>query len=686
MPELAKAYVQIIPSAQGIKGKISEILNNEAGSAGDSAGKVAGSNIVTTIKSVIVTAGIGQVIKSALSEGADLQQSLGGIETLFKDSADTVIANAKKAYETAGMSANEYMETVTSFSASLLQGLSGDTNKAAEAADMALRDMSDNANKMGTSMELIQNAYQGFAKQNYTMLDNLKLGYGGTKTEMERLLGDATKLAGVEYDIDNLSDVYEAIHVIQNEMGITGTTAKEAASTFSGSLTSMKAAFSNVLGSMSLGESIEKPLFELSGTIFTFVNDNLMPMIGNILSGLPQIIDNAIGMGIRSMNLLADNSDTIMQMGVDLISGLAVAIIGNLPYLAEAAINLVGSFGETIINADWYGIATNMINGLRDRSEMAAGEIFGADGSIIDAIASSITNNLPVVLAKGVEIVTNIVTGVLNNLPSVISSAGTILAGFLDYIAGQLPTVLSAGVTLILNLVDGIVQSLPDIASSAISVVGELCGTFYENAPDLIENGLTLIGELTAGIYRAVPDLRAAILGIISDIIEEFASIDWAEVGKNIIGGIVRGLRNGIGSIASAAKEVAQNALNSMKERLDIHSPSGVFEDEVGKMVSLGVASGALKNLGYVKNAMRTLSNATLGSYNVDFSTLMSNTETEFFDMHMLGEYIIQAIIAQGKQQAEALQKGITEIKMYANNREVARFLTDLGYIRGVER
>lgn len=222
--ELAKAYVQIVPSAKGIKGKISEELGGEA----NSAGKSAGLSIASAIKGAIAAAGIGTALKAAIGEGANLQQSLGGIETLFKDSADKVIESAKNAYKTAGMSANEYMETVTSFSASLLQGLAGDTNKAADVADMALTDMSDNANKMGTSMEMIQNAYQGFAKQNYTMLDNLKLGYGGTKTEMQRLLADAQKLTGVKYNLDNLSDVYEAIHVIQEDMGIMGTTAEEA--------------------------------------------------------------------------------------------------------------------------------------------------------------------------------------------------------------------------------------------------------------------------------------------------------------------------------------------------------------------------------------------------------------------------------------------------------------------------
>ena len=196
-------------------------------------------------------------------EGADLQQSIGGIETLFKDSAEKVKQNAANAYRTAGMSANEYMELTTSFSASLLSSLGNDTSKAADIADMAMTDMSDNANKMGTDMERITDAYQGFAKQNYTMLDNLKLGYGGTKTEMERLLADAQKITGVKYDINNLSDVYSAIHVIQGELGITGTTAKESAETFSGSLASMKAAFKNVLGNLSLGEDIGDELFAL---------------------------------------------------------------------------------------------------------------------------------------------------------------------------------------------------------------------------------------------------------------------------------------------------------------------------------------------------------------------------------------------------------------------------------------
>lgn len=292
--EIAQAYVQLIPSARGITGKIQSLLNPEASAAGQSAGQSLGSSLVSVMKKVIAAAGIGKAFSAALNEGASLQQSLGGIETLFKGSADKVKGYANEAYKTTGLSANAYMENVTGFSASLLQSLGGDTNKAAETANMAMIDMSDNANKMGTSMESIQMAYQGFAKQNYTMLDNLKLGYGGTKQEMQRLLADAEKLTGVKYDINNLSDVYNAIHAIQENLDITGTTAKEAASTFSGSFESMKAAAQNVLGKLALGENILPSLQALAETTSTFLFDNFLPMVGNIFSGLGLVLTEGI--------------------------------------------------------------------------------------------------------------------------------------------------------------------------------------------------------------------------------------------------------------------------------------------------------------------------------------------------------------------------------------------------------
>lgn len=292
--ELGKAYVQIIPSARGITGMIQKEMGGEVASAGVSSGKSLGSNLIGALKGAIAAAGIGKAIGAALSEGAALQQSLGGIDTLFKVSAEKVKGFANEAYKTTGLSANAYMENVTGFSASLLQSLGGDTDKAADIANMAMIDMSDNANKMGTSMESIQTAYQGFAKQNYTMLDNLKLGYGGTKQEMQRLLADAEKLTGVKYDINNLSDVYQAIHAIQENLDITGTTAKEAASTFTGSFQAMKASAQNVLGKLALGENILPSLQALAETTSTFLFNNFFPMIGNIMSGLGVVISEGL--------------------------------------------------------------------------------------------------------------------------------------------------------------------------------------------------------------------------------------------------------------------------------------------------------------------------------------------------------------------------------------------------------
>lgn len=293
--ELGQAYIQIMPSARGIKDMIKKELGSEIPQAGQEAGESLSSKMLSVAKKAIAAAGIGKFFSASLTEGANLQQSLGGIETLFKGSADTVKKYANEAYKTTGLSANAYMENVTGFSASLLQSLGGDTRKAADVANMAMVDMADNSNKMGTSMDRIQDAYQGFAKQNYTMLDNLKLGYGGTKTEMQRLLADAQKLTGVKYDINNLSDVYQAIHAIQENLDITGTTAKEAATTFSGSFASMKAAAQNVLGKLALGEDIMPSLHQLFETVKTFLVGNLIPMVWNVLKGIPQVLAGALG-------------------------------------------------------------------------------------------------------------------------------------------------------------------------------------------------------------------------------------------------------------------------------------------------------------------------------------------------------------------------------------------------------
>ena len=352
---LGKAYVQIMPSAKGISGMISKELNGEV----TSAGQQAGNSLMSTIKNAILAAGIGKLFATSLLEGGKLQQSLGGVETLFKNNAETVKQYANEAYRTTGLSANAYMENVTGFSASLLQSLGGDTAKAAKIANMAMVDMADNSNKMGTSMEMIQNAYQGFAKQNYTMLDNLKLGYGGTKKEMERLLADAQKLTGVKYDINNLADVYEAIHVIQKELDITGTTAKEASTTLQGSFASMKASFLNLLGKLSLGQDIKPSLEALAKTTTTFLVGNFLPMVGNILKGLPTLIIGAFsGLAEQLKGILGEKVVAKIQTYLKQVSGAVETFIGVITgaLSKEKGIDLMKTLGikestaKTIVN------------------------------------------------------------------------------------------------------------------------------------------------------------------------------------------------------------------------------------------------------------------------------------------------------------------------------------------------
>ena len=641
---IAKAYVQIIPSAEGIKGKLSNVFNGEMPSAGQNAGGIFGSNLISKIKGLIAAAGLGKLLGESLTAGGDLQQSLGGVETLFKDSAGIVIANAEQAYKTAGMSANAYMENVTSFSASLLQGLSGDTEKAAAIADMAMVDMSDNANKFGTDMESIQNAYQGFAKQNYTMLDNLKLGYGGTKTEMERLLAHAQKLTGIKYDISNLSDVYSAIHAVQKELHISGltaeeaaemvaagimteeeafealgTTAKEATTTFTGSISSMKAAFTDLLGQMSLGTEDLTPYFDaLSETVFTFVSGNLLPMVGNIFSALPTVLSGAFSMAIRGLNLLADNADSILQQGIDLVTGIGSAIITALPYLAEAALNVVSAMGNAIATTDWMQIGQDTINGLRSSLDLAAGEIMGTDGSIVQSVLDAVASGLPSILEGGASIVIEMANGILQALPGFLETAGDLMNQLLDTVLSMLPDMLASGVSLIGQLVTGLVSNLPSIIESAARIIAELLATIASHLPDLLAQGIALICELAAGLISAIPDVIASIPEIISSIIDTFGNWDWGEIGSNIISGIANGISAGVGAIIEAAKNAAKSALNSAKKFLGIASPSKVMRDQVGKFIPAGLAVGIETNTKPITDAMHDLSELATDTIQAD--------------------------------------------------------------------
>ena len=639
--ELAQAYVQIIPSADGIKGKISEALGGEAQSAGQAAGASIGANIGGMIKKAIMAAGIGMAIKSAVSEGAELEQSIGGIETLFgaggaksveeyaqamgkavgdvaaeysvlEEAQNMALENASQAYATAGLSANEYMQTITGFAAAL-KGSTSDSVEAAKVGDMAVRDMADNANKMGSDMASIQTAYAGFAKQNYTMLDNLKLGYGGTKTEMQRLLKDATKLSGIEYNIDNLSDVYQAIHVIQGELGITGTTANEAAGTISGSMASMKAALQNVLGNLAIGEDIMPSLMALGQTIQTFLIGNLFPMIGRILSGLPEIFNSGIVPIFSTLvTSIAENVSSIVEIGTQIVTSLAEAVITALPYLASAALQLITGFGAELLATDWPALGRQLLDGIGQGMRLAAGEIFGASsvGDLLSAFSSAFSTGLPGMITQGGEIIRNIVEGIGQALPDMSEEAGEILNALLTGVLENGPKLLSAGIDAVLNIIQGIVKSLPDIAASAGKVIGELVRTFITHLPELYEQGYTMLGKVIAGIIACIPDLLNAALQLIGSFCEQFADVDWLQLGADIVMGIANGIQNAGGAIMEAALNAAKGAFDTVKSFFHIESPSKLMRDEIGKNIVLGMADGIEDNADSVSDAMLGLSEA----------------------------------------------------------------------------
>lgn len=561
MSDLGTAYVHIVPSAQGIAGSISKAIGGEAEQAGESSGKSFAEKFGSIAKKAIAAIGIGKLIGDALNQGGQLQQSLGGVETLFKGSADIVKQYASESFRTTGLSANEYMQNVTSFSASLLQSLGGDTGKAAEIANTAMIDMSDNANKMGTDMESITMAYQGFAKQQYQLLDNLKLGYGGTKTEMQRLLKDAQAITGVEYNIDNLSDVYEAIHVIQGELGITGTTAQEASTTLEGSFNSMKAAFSDLLGQMALGGDISVALQNLTSTVSTYLFGNLLPMVTQILANVPQMVVGVI-------TGIAQYADEIINSGITLISELLIGILQAIPQVITAIGNLAQSIWNTITSTDWVGVGT--------------------------------------------EIMSSFDTGIFDQIPAIIETIGSLLSQLVAQVMQNLPQFLQQGGEIILQMVNGITSRLPSILGAIGSLLGQLVRTIISNLPQFLSQGIAIVGRIAAGLIQAIPQVLSGIGSLISQAASKFRGFNWVSLGTNIISGIVSGIWGMAGAIGNALMNIAQSAWQSIKSFFGIASPSKLMRDTIGKYIPMGMAEGIEGNADYVQDAMADLASSAV--------------------------------------------------------------------------
>lgn len=537
--------------------------------------------------------GIVSLGKAALDSKASLEQNLGGVETLFKENAQAVIDNANKAYKTAGMSANAYMESVTSFSASLLQSVAGDTKKAADIADMAMKDMSDNANKMGTSMESIQNAYQGFAKQNYTMLDNLKLGYGGTKEEMQRLLEDAEKISGVKYDISNLSDVYNAIHVIQGEMGITGATAKEAATTISGSIASMKAAFDNFLN----GSGSPKELAETMVTAGRNIYNGLAEIIPRLIETIPEtvrLIKESFAEQLSSGNL-----QEMLDSGANILMSILNGVLTALPGVIDTALMIIQTLAEYLIEnfPQFLEVGAQLLQNIITGITQGIPRLLAQGADMLSQYKGKIIEYLPKLIDSGLKMLVSLLNGLLQAAPKIIEQAGRMFTEYVDIIIKMLPKILESGKNMILSLLQGLIQNAPKIIAQIAKTLADFLATIASNLPEFLQAGIEIIGELLSGIISAVPDIIAAIPGMLSDIGSAFLDKDWGAIGWNIIEGIKTGVSNAAGNLVNAAVNAARNAVETVKGWLGIASPSKRMRDEVGKMMALGTGIGFEKNI-----------------------------------------------------------------------------------------
>lgn len=637
-------------------------------------GKI-GSAVNTAVKASAAavgaaSAGVAALGTACINAYADYEQLVGGVETLFKDSADTIQTYADNAYKTAGLSANEYMETVTSFSASLLQSLDGDTEKAAAAADLAITDMADNANKMGTAMESIQNAYQGFAKQNYAMLDNLKLGYGGTKEEMQRLLADAEKLSGVKYDLSSYADIVEAIHVIQTEMGITGTTAKEASTTIQGSVASMKAAWANLMVGMADDtQNFDMLLSNFIESIGT-VADNLLPRIGIVIEGMGK-----------------------------LVAGLAPEIASALPTLTNELLPNLVELGVQSISALVQGIQEN-------GDSLAAGAL-----SIVGTLAEGIAELLPMVADTAASLVVSLADGLTESLPDIIPIAIETISTLVENLTENANTIIDAGIQIILALGEGLIAALPQLIETVPQIVINIANVINDNAPKLVDTALYLITRLAVGLVQAIPTLVANIPKIIEAIVAAFMAFQWLNlgkqlidgvangvkkagesmataakntfskfksklagvevaselknIGKHIIDGIVSGIKSSLSNIANVAGKIKDTLLSKLKGLFKIASPSKLMKEEVGAYIGEGIAVGIEESGQMAVDAAETVANGIIDAF--------AGTETAVEYARRTAQKVGDVLESELTKQNAALQ----EMQKQADAQQAAEELAD---------
>lgn len=616
-----------------------------------------------------VASGLVNLGKEAIKNYADYEQLVGGVETLFKDSANVVEEYANNAYKTAGLSANEYMETVTSFSASLLQSLDGDTAKVAEVSNMAVTDMADNANKMGTNISMIQSAYQGFAKQNYTMLDNLKLGYGGTKTEMERLLADAEKISGVKYDIKNLNDVYQAIHVIQKEMDISGYSTEQLQEKLK-NMSLTEAELTKVAKDM--GISYEDAMKKMKdGTLTTKDAQVLLGTTAREAS--VTISGSANAMKSAWQNLLTgiadDNANFESLIGnfVDSILTFADNIVPRIEATMDGLVNLILGVADTLL-PKVLDIAVNLVQNLVAGISNNIGSLMSAINQVITTVLNALISMLPQILQTGIQIIVSLITGIAQQLPTLIPQIVEAVILMVDTLIDNIDLIIDAGIQLIIGLADGLIQALPILIDKIPVIIDKLINAIIENLPKIIEMGITLIIKLAEGLIKAIPQLISKVPQIITSLLNAITGGGFskmlqagkdllnkvkdgiasgiskiADVGKNLVQGLWNGINNAKDWVLGKIKGFGKSILNGIKSFFGIHSPSTVFKDEIGSNLALGIGEGFEDEM---KNVSDMMDEAIPKDFDVGVNTNYDgvNIDNNTYSKDMLVEAFKEAL------------------------------------------
>ena len=685
MSELATAYVQLVPTATGMKGKIEKELGAEADAAGKSAGATAGNSLGaslgSTIKKVVIGLGIGKIIKDSISLGGELQQNLGGTEAVFGNFAKTIQTEASEAYRNMGMSASEYMATANKMG-SLFQGSGLEQKRALELTTDAMQRAADVASVMGIDTSMAMESIAGAAKGNFTMMDNLGVAMNATTLQAYALE------KGINFKWNTADNAQKAELAMQMFMERTaqyeGNFADESVRTFSGSLGAMQAAAQDFMANLALGQDITPALTNLQSAVLGFLNNNLFPMIGNVLQSAPLVIESIINLGNLILQTITNQAPEWVNAGINLISELVTGILNQIPYVIDSIMNLALAIADALINFDWVGTAQTFVTTLSENFQKAGGEILGKDGAgLIDALVNGIMNTipnllkqanvilkefsgavtsaLPTIMQSGIGILTRLVDGILSRLPDIIRSAGEIINTMLDYIMKNLPTIMQGGMKILMSIVQGIAQNLPEIIKATMDVLLSLQQTIIEHLPEILEMGVKLVLEMVAGIIQATPDLVSAMLTLLEQGARQVTEIDWVDLGADIIKGIVRGIKSGGSAIWEAIKGYCEEAWSRTKAFFKIGSPSKLFEKEIGEMIPQGMAIGIEKDTGYVTRAMEDMAAETVNvSQNVPFYGKIQPQNSNTGALSIVNTFNINGANKDGKELAE-------EISYYLN-------------------